>query len=1335
MSSAQFPLGSSGNAFIHSDPPANILVKIDSESESKRPRSLSSPLKRPGIIAFSNESLAIIDSAVMPTFLFNETDSLSPQKPIKAHRRQSDKTHTDKKITHLKKEVTLEADKQHKHPPSINLKKEIKSDDIRSARRRDSRIGNESHSPRVDIYGVAKALFTQLENAPLGAFLLLKLGKKIDDCLPLIINKIDLVKQMSADLANEMKLFIHNVHSNSTYKQYKKAIKIVESGLEEVTTEDLFGRLQQNCTAYDYEVYTQIIFERALTELRLISLSIGSLKKSTFLGNLCGKLDGLDQDYFHKFSLGFQEIFKNFHEEAKIQLKLNPPQKHEQILMISDQRTNKNEMNSAFNLSTAAISYMMSICECEAMRVQQREASKLLNDLQYKAKPGNFLRMKLGKEIDKNREFFRKWTLEPFHPLPLNELNSMKIFYDSISKNEAYEMYVMHSNQKQKLVNERTVKEISTKLSTFKEEIKSAKKANKLCDKFNPNDVSKKEECLIKLFTNQGNLEIVMEALLEKAIKECEEISKVNLHDSERFSNFSHKIMYKIENFSKYLSRFSEGYVDLFNRFKQAITGLQNSPLAHKLLINSEEPTFSIKAINQLFKIFEENILQIQQKETSWVLKNLELLDSLVIELQNRKIKEDKHFIEKNKSSTELSSIGTKSLSLPEVDEKFLLLINKKLEKAKKFARLQQIRGDILNLIKDSQWAQHCLYKSNDPNLLNLRDNVLKYSNMSANDAPVITRSRARKRFNSREECSSLEKSSSPRLEKSISPSRPKKTLSRSASSASIEDSVISKVRTKTSISPDSYRPLGSISDSTTSDSQSPRSVEQSLTRAKSCKAHSSPRRKISSSPRIEDPKKLQEEVNDEFINLLVAPGVDNTLQRNLIASYATFFKPISDDPPLVEFLKCLHKKFLESGPYEKQEVMVVLRELLCSPVNALIHFSVLQPLILEIIKDAKSKSNVLQPYIEVVQKLISSFNSDRRKLGPPNFYSGKDYTAHFEVTDILPKSFIKLEHKKESSKNILDIVYDTNVNVYSQSLKRINLFDYIQIDSCELKNADFSINSPHISALGKRFTLLSNWVLESIFLKYEETDETCVCRMIEFFIDVTDSLMDDYSKNEYDDKLRKAVTPDYLSALAIFAVLQKPFVEKLFLRPLKKKKLEINKRHTNENAVRPLVNISERHLKKYLLFKETLAITKNFKELREKIKEDLHCIPPILITTHDITSAFEKNRPIIDNKINLRCVENLGNLLYNMATHQKHLIPIYLPFGKPSSLFDNTVINFDQLFQIMQANKKYQDALGLFDEDLLDTLCREKVKQIFPTSHQGNISPRKEETKIRFET
>jgi hypothetical protein len=241
---------------------------------------------------------------------------------------------------------------------------------------------------------------------------------------------------------------------------------------------------------------------------------------------------------------------------------------------------------------------------------------------------------------------------------------------------------------------------------------------------------------------------------------------------------------------------------------------------------------------------------------------------------------------------------------------------------------------------------------------------------------------------------------------------------------------------------------------------------------------------------------------------------------------------------------------------------------------------------------------------------------------------------------------------------------------------------------------------------------------------------------MIEFFIDVTDKLLDNYSKNVLDNTLRKAITPDYLSAVAIYATLQKPFVEELFIRPLKKKKFEINLRHTSENS-KPL-NISEDHLKKYLSFKEILALTENSKEIRKKIKEDEHCIPPIFLMTKDITNALEADRAIINNRINLRCVDNFGSLLHTMATHQKHLISIYLPLGKRSSLYENRIINFDQLFQVMMSNKKYHSG-DAYDSDLLDTLCRNKVKEIFPIKTeetkiqtQGNVSPRKEETKIQ---
>lgn len=1359
MSSAQFPLGSSRNTFIQSDPP-NALVQFDPQPESSkthsRPRSLSTPLTGSAII-ISNDKPSQINTAALPTFSISATDPVHTRKEIKTLRRNSDKAQiAAQRIISGKNGVSPELDKKIK---PINLKRD--SDTKLSSRRRGSELGNTSHSPRSDIYGEAKNLFTQLEKATPGTYLLLKLGKKIDNYLPLIKKGIKRAMELSAHLANEMELFLDNVQSNPIYKHYKNAIKIVESGLKEDTTEDLFDKLQQSDSAYDYEIYTQLILQRALNELQLSSTSPRNHKKTAFLTDICVKLKILNKDYADKFSLGFQELFKNFHNEAKKQLGINSPRTNEP-LMISDQRAHKIEANSNINSSTAAITYMLNICECEAIRVLMREASKLLDDLKNKAIPGNFLRIKIGREIDTNREIFKKWMSAPSHPLSFNELNDMKIFYESISDNEAYATYLTMFHQEQKphneqmridtgkklidpmakhqneqkvkeneqkdkeierIEHEQKVKEIEIILLKLKEEIKSLKITRELCVGLNPSDKSRKNDCLERLSKKHGLLEITMEALLEQAIKECQEMSKIKLPEP-----FIDLTKYKIDNFSRYINKFPEGYIDLFNRFKKAITKIEHSQQIQKDVTVSDNTSFSIMAINLQLKVFEEDILHLQQEETAWVLENLPLLESFLKELETRKIIELRKVKEERNAIGEQKLDPTKSPSAPTLtpspaskvkDKELLLVINEKLENAKKFLRLEQIREDILKIVKNSEWTQEYLFHSDDPRLHNLREQVLTHTDALASEVPTPSRpSRTRKRFHSRDDLSSisLEKSSSPRLDKSTSPSpRSKKTLTRSNSSASIEDSLITRI--KTSHSPEAKRPPASLSDSTNSDSQSPRVTERVLVRAKSCKPHSSSPRKISGSPRIEDLKKKQEAINNEYINLLIGPGADVNLQRNLISTYPTFFKPINDDPILVEILKSLRKKFLEEGPCEKQAVLVVLRELLYNPVIALLHFQEMKPYILEIINDAKSKSHLLQRYIEVVEKRISSLDTDLRRLGAPKFYTLEDYSNKFAV-----------ENTDLSN-------YENNINIYSQSLKRLNLFDYIQIGPLEFKTANISsVQSPHICALGNRFTQLSDWVLESIFLKGKNNEAAHICQMIEFFIDMMDSLLDNVSKTPFNDSLRKAVTPDYLSAQAIFVALQRSFVENLFLKSVKKKKLDINIRHTNENVGKPKINISEKHLKKYLTFKEILTNNANFKELRGKIKEDLHCIPPVQLTNRDITYAFEQQPITSDNKINLRCVESLGNLLLDMSKHQKHLIPMYLPFGKQSSLFENLTINFDQVFQVMITNKKYHDDKDLFDSDILDTLCRNKVKEIFP-SKEENTTPKKEEKKARFET
>lgn len=414
----------------------------------------------------------------------------------------------------------------------------------------------------------------------------------------------------------------------------------------------------------------------------------------------------------------------------------------------------------------------------------------------------------------------------------------------------------------------------------------------------------------------------------------------------------------------------------------------------------------------------------------------------------------------------------------------------------------------------------------------------------------------------------------------------------------------------------------------------------------------------------------------------------DSTFHKKFITCHHKFSGFLSDNPdisPTKQLFLVLNEKFAKVEPFQQKQILQLALYWLQSPLQ----IGLRNPQLPE-----KIDSMQLMQARPLIMSLIAQVK-DHRCLALYDLAS----QLKKALKNCLPSILIKpdLMHAKSPMslfKSIADGVckgtlYEKAVADISNTLRTLCMYDFLSItDEDLLKPPSPNEHKTSIARLIKYSSFLSYWVLESIFrtsdeikkidLKGTGPKETIVKRsnrsierMIEFFIDVCSNLVDE--KNAC-----RSSPADYHSAFAVFVILSKPFVEKLFI------------------GSKSLLKISQEHLAKFQALATLFAANNTFYNLRKKYDEVLCHIPAINFICRDLTTSLDPELvPIMhEEKINLTAIDKIGKSTMAISRSQAAL-----------DYVNACVFNLPAEFYRIKNTQGYFDVSNQFDDHIFDNV------------------------------
>lgn len=348
----------------------------------------------------------------------------------------------------------------------------------------------------------------------------------------------------------------------------------------------------------------------------------------------------------------------------------------------------------------------------------------------------------------------------------------------------------------------------------------------------------------------------------------------------------------------------------------------------------------------------------------------------------------------------------------------------------------------------------------------------------------------------------------------------------------------------------------------------------------------------------------------DYVWRLLLDPTSNQTFQKYFMLTYRNTIDGMTHEIgyPAEKLFKIFNLQFGVSGPYQRKQILLLVREWLCSPT---FHLKSTERDILEF-------ERALVEINQLAEQARNSKNSELIDLV-------KDF-------DILMLNYLKPEFKplsalgRPSPEQLMEDVamgnylpnhYKHVVKSFSDTLKTMSLHHFLQINSSEWTDKDFSSKTaPHIRELINYSTNLSLWVEVMLSMKNDTKPKE---HLIEFFINIMDQLTDEHTSTP-------SSPLDYLSAMAIFAELTKSNIEPLFF------------------GKHPKLKISQKHLAKYKELSSLFDFNGNFGKLRQKHKEAHYFVPFMGVLVKDFTINLDFKKIFTNSSLNISALESIGN-------------------------------------------------------------------------------------------